>query len=147
MNHSKQISKALGQVARSRISKQGPAKESDRRIAERTYLSIQQTIEKNDRWSQAEVRDVLTFRDHNGAIWFLSIFNRHARLYLVLVRDASGVDIGWRSKEIQVGGLVESDTGKVGFGLTVEFSHFTQWRRGVMRDRPVSRASSSSAQN
>lgn len=145
MSHSKQMSQALGQVAKSRVKKLGPATPSDRQVSEQTFLKLKQTIEKSDRWTQAENRDALTFKDANGVTWRLAIFNKSARLYLALICDGNGSNRRWESQSLEVGGLIESDTGPVGFGLTLEFSYFSQWRRGVMRDRPVTRPSSASS--
>jgi hypothetical protein len=135
----------MGQVAKNSIPSQAPRKLSDREVSERTYLAIKQTIEKRDRWCQSEVRDVLTFLDTNSHRWFLSIVNRHARLYLVLVLDASGSHIGWRSQELLVGWPIEKEGGRFGFALTAEFANFSQWRRSTMRDRPVTRPKVSSS--
>ncbi len=136
-----QMSQALGQVAKSRIAKQESTRPTDREVSERTYLSIKQTIEKNDKWTQAEARDVLRFRDVNGIIWGLSIVNKHSRLYLILLNAGNGANLGWRSEPLLVGYPIEKDSGKIGFALTTDFSTFAQWRREVQRTRPATRPS------
>jgi hypothetical protein len=141
MSHAKQVAQALGRAAQNKIPKLGLAKPTDREVAERTFLAIQKTIEEKDRWHQSETRDVLKFKDKNGVVWYLTIANKHARLRLVLVHTGNGSNLGWRSETLLVGWPIKKENGRIGFALTTEFAQFAQWRKSVMRKRPVTRPS------
>ena len=134
-------SQALGQSAKNQVKRQAPPPIPDRKVAEETYLKIKQTIEENDKWTQAEVRDALKFKDHNGVNWRLSIINKHARLSLILFCEGNGMTRSWASQPLLVGGLVKKDSERIGFGMAVEYSHFSQWRTAVQRDRPLTHKS------
>jgi hypothetical protein len=143
--YTKQMNQALGQAAKHRIKKLGLDTPSDRSVAEQTFLAIGRLIEGNPFWTQTEGRDVKQFRDQAGATWRLQVYNKFARLYLRLIREANSANLYWESKPLEVGGLAECDDGLLCFSLTTEFTQFSQWRRNVMRDRPVSRKLRSSS--